>query len=60
MGGAKVLDLEGRDKVAAVVIPPKKPKPCSKRGDSTVIFWGWWDLVFAGGFGKNGWMDVVF
>jgi hypothetical protein len=26
-----VLDLEHRDKVAAVVIPPKKPKPCSKR-----------------------------
>jgi hypothetical protein len=59
LGSAKALDLEDQDKVAAV-IPPKKPNPCSKRGASAVIFWGWWDLVFARGFGKNGWLDVVF
>ena len=55
MGGAKVLDLEDQDKVATVVIPPKKPKPCSKRGAFAVFFGVWWDLVFAGGFGENGW-----
>ena len=60
LGGAKVLDLEDQDKVATVVIPPKKPKPCSKRGRFCNNFWEWWDLVFAGGFGKNGWLDVVF
>jgi hypothetical protein len=60
LGGAEVLDLEDQDKVAAVVIPPKKPKPCPNRGDSAVIFWGWWDLVFAGVLAKTGWLDVVF
>ena len=38
LGHAKVLDRRH---------PPKRPKPGSKRGASAVIFWGWWDLVFA-------------
>jgi len=25
-----------------------------------VFFWGCRDLVLAGGFGENGWLDVVF
>jgi hypothetical protein len=53
-GGAKLLDLKDQDKVAAVAIPPKKPKPWSKRGAFEVIFWGWWEPVFAGGFAKTG------
>jgi len=60
LGGTKVLDLEDQDNVAADVIPPKKPKPCSKQGLFCSNFLGRCDFVFAGGFGENGWLDVVF
>jgi hypothetical protein len=30
--------------------PPKKPKPCSKRSAFAVIFFMWWNPVFARGF----------
>jgi hypothetical protein len=55
-----VLELEDQGRVAAAVIPSKEPKPCLKGGAFAVFFLGWWDLVFAGGFGKNEWLDVVF
>jgi hypothetical protein len=57
LSGGKVFDLEDQDKVAAVVIPRKKPKRCSKRGAFAVIFLGWWDLVLLGVLAKtDGWM----
>ena len=41
-------------KVAAVVIPPKKPKSCSKRGASAVIFWAGGTLFLLGVLAKTG------
>jgi hypothetical protein len=59
LSGAEVLDLEDQDKVAAVVIP-EEAKTLLEEGRFCSNFWGWWELVFAGGFGKNGWLEVVF
>ena len=58
--GAEVLDFEGQDSVAAAVVIPPRAKTLLEEGWFAVIFGGWWDLVFTGGFGKNGWLDVVF
>jgi hypothetical protein len=54
LGGAKVLDLEDQDKVATVVIPPKKPKPCSKRGAFAIIFGSGGTLFLLGVLAKTG------
>jgi hypothetical protein len=56
LGEAVFSDLDDQDKVAAaVVILLKGRNPALGRDAFAVIFLGWWDCVFAGGFGKNGW-----
>jgi hypothetical protein len=50
LGGAKVLDLEDQDKVAAFVIPPRKPEPSSKKGRFCSIFFGMVGPCFCWGF----------
>jgi hypothetical protein len=55
LGGAKFLDLEDQDKVAATVVPLKKPRPYLRRGLFAVIFWGWRDSRFClGALAKTG------
>ena len=59
--GAEVPDFEGQDSVAAAVVIPPRAKTLLEEGWFAVIFWevvG--GRVFAGDFGKNGWLDVVF
>jgi DNA gyrase/topoisomerase IV subunit A len=59
--GVKLLDLDSDDKVAAaVVIPSKKPKPNPKRERFCSNFFCGGFAVFARGFGKSRWQNVVF
>jgi hypothetical protein len=61
LGSAKVLDSNQRQSGRRRNHPRRGVETCSKRGRFFwIFFWQWWDLVFAWGFGKNGWLDVVF
>jgi hypothetical protein len=53
VGHAKVLDLEDRDNVAAVVIPRRSQDPIRRGNDVAIIFRGWF-TGFCWGFGKSG------
>ena len=53
-GRAKVLDLEDKDKVA----PSSSPKTLLRGALLPQFFLGWWDLVFARGFGKKGVVEL--
>jgi len=59
-GGARVRDLEDPVQSGRRCHPPEEAKILLEEGRFCSNFLGWWDLVFAGGFGKNGWLDVVF
>ena len=50
VAGAKVLEFEDQDGVAAAVIPSNEPKPCLKRGAFAVIFFGVVGPRFCWGF----------
>ena len=46
--------------MAVAVVIPRRSQSLLEEGMFRSIFLGWWNPVFAGGFGKNGWLDVVF
>jgi Asp/Glu/hydantoin racemase len=52
--GAKVLDLEDQDKVAAAVISRRSQNPARSRGASAVIFGGGGTLFLLGVLSKTG------
>jgi hypothetical protein len=55
------MSLRGdQDRVAAAVVITQAVKNLVEEGMFCGIFLGWWDPVFAGGFAKNGCLDVVF
>ena len=61
VGDAKVLEPEDQDKVAAAVVIPEEAETLPEEGMLLQHFFGRGGTpVFAGGFGKNGWLDVVF
>jgi hypothetical protein len=61
VGDAKVLEPEDQDKVAAAAVIPEEAETLPEEGMLLQYFFGrGWTPVFAGGFGKNGWLDVVF
>ena len=54
LGGAKVLDFEDQDRVAATVVIPRSQTLLEVGMFCRIFLGGMWDPVFAAGFAKTG------